>query len=177
MDGLLAEYGLDLDEVEVPSFDIPDGAHEFSIGDVFVKNGSKNSPDKSWIIIEYLVDDDGKRFSELYQLPVDATNKTEKEIKTLGRYKGRLLSLGIAESDVNTITREDLVGISGTFQLRTTKGTGGGEFQNIRNLRVNDSGANEFQASSEAPAVPKASAPKAAAKPATAVDNPFAKRD
>lgn len=193
--GLLDDYGLDLDEVEAPSWDIADGAYEFVIGDLFIKNGSNANPDKSWIIIEYLVGESGKRFSELYQLPVDAANPTDGELMTLGRYKSRVISFGFDESEVNNVDRDSVVGITGTFQLRTTKGKNGGLFQNIRNLKVTgtpDDGGNAFapaDAAEEAPAgsakttpaarktaaasaTPKAAAPKAP----TAVSNPFANR-
>lgn len=177
--GLLDEYGLDVSDIEVPSWDIEDGVYDFVVGDVFIKAGSTNRPDQSWIIIEYLVGEDGKRFSELYGLPEDASNPTESERKTLGRYKGRLLSLGISPEQVNSVGRDELVGIAGTFQLRTTAGKKGGTFQNIRNLRLADTGSNEFAAKAATPAA--AAAPKAKAAPAakttppTVKDNPFAK--
>jgi hypothetical protein len=182
--GLLDDYGLDLSEVEAPSWDIEDGTYEFVVGDIFVKEGSTNYPDKSWIIIEYLVGDSGKKTSELFQLPADAANPTDKELTTLGRYKARLISLGIAESEVNNVGAEELVGIEGVFTLRTTTGKDKKEYQNIRNLKVADAGENSFRApaeeaeAEEAPAPKKAPAARKAAAPAapTAVKNPFAQR-
>lgn len=182
---LLAEFGmdaLDLDQVEVPTYDIPDGPYEFTVGDLFIKKGSKNQPDKAWIILEYLVGEGGKRFSELWEVPKDIHNMTEDEVKRMGRYKGRLVSLGVDESRVNQVTRDEVVGITGTFQLRTTEGKGGRMYQNVRNLRVDSDGLNEFaqpesdpeEAASAAKTVKPRPAPKA--KAPTAVDNPFAKK-
>lgn len=162
MAGLLEEFEIDLSSVEAPdTYGRPaDDIYEFVVGDVYIQNGSKNHPEKSWIIFKYLLGDSGKEFSELFSLPNDPANPTEQEASRLGFYKQRLVSLGIAPEDVNTVGRDDLVGIRGTFELRTTKSARDGkEYQNIRNFKVSGSDG---------------SLPKAKAKPATAVDNPFA---
>src|SRR5690606_28238766 len=139
--GLLDDYGIAVDEYEAPGFEVPDGAYEFTVGDLFIKQGSTKNPDKSWIILEYTLDT-GKKYSELCELPADAANPTEKEKDRRGRYRQRLESLGIPAERLNSVGKEDVVGTTGTFQLRTSSGTKGGTFQNIRNFRITDAGDN-----------------------------------
>jgi hypothetical protein len=162
MAGLLEEYGIDVTNVEAPEYggNPADDIYEFTLGDVYIQEGSKNHPDKSWVIFKYLIGDQGKDYSELFSLPKDPTNPTDQEANRLGYYKQRLVSLGVAPEDVNSVGREDLVGTRGTFELRTTKGKDGKEYQNIRNFKVAGGDGS-------LPAAPKA-------KPATAVSNPFA---
>lgn len=165
MAGLIAEFGIDLDNVEVSEggYEKPkDDIYEWELGNVSLKQGSKANPNRSWIIFEYLLGDSGMKFSELFELPADASNPTEKEINRLGFYKQRLLSLGVAPEQVNTITADDLIGTRGTFELRTKKGNDGKDYQNIIGSTFKAAGAS----------APKAVASKE--KPATAVSNPFA---
>lgn len=190
MAGLLDEYQIDMDSVEAPSFDIEDDTYEFVLGDIYVRKGSKNHPEKSWVNIEYLCGAEGKTFTEWFILPEDPHNPTEDEKKKLGWYKVRMLSLGVHEDEINTFDRDDVVGISGVFTLATKNG-----FQNIKNLRVEDEPGmqaapakaapkakakaapapvvEEEEAEEEEVEAPKA-APKAKAKPAAVVANPFA---
>lgn len=170
MAGLLEEYGINPSEYDAPSFDIEDGTYEFTVGDLFIKAGSKKNPEKSWIILEYTLDN-GKKTSELWELPADMSNLTDAEQKRIGRYKQRLLSLGVADDQVDSANRDTVVGITGTFQLRTVNGAKGGTFQNVKNLRVDDTGENEYAGNTEAPAKAKATA-----KAPTAVNNPFGKK-
>ena len=159
MAGLIEEFGIDLSNVEAPEYGAPaDDIYEFTLASVSIQNGSKKNPDKSWIIFKYLLGDSGQSYSELFSLPADASNPTDAEINRLGYYKQRLVSLGVAPEDVNTVTEDELVGTTGTLELRTTKGRDGKDYQNIRNFKV-------ASAEAKAPATKKA---------ATAVDNPFA---
>ena len=159
MAGLIADYNIDMTEVKAPEFNAPaDDIYEFELADVSIKEGSKKQPDASWIIFKYLLGDGPQTYSQLYGLPRDPANPTDKEIQTLGYYKQHLLSLGVAEENINTVSADELVGTRGTFELRTTKGRDGNSYQNIRNLKV--AGGTEKAA--------------AKAKPATVVDNPFA---
>lgn len=146
MTGILEEYGLDVDAAEEFGFDVPDGEYDFVIGDVFVRVGSKNQPDKSWLIIDYLLGETGKKHGELFGLPEDSSAPTEKEKAAIGRYKSRLLSLGFEEGTLNEIGRDELVGITGHFTLLTAKG-----YQNIRNLAIADDGENQFSGAKEGP--------------------------
>lgn len=136
---LLSEFGVDLTEVEEPTYDLEDGIYEFEVGNAYVKNGSQAYPDRSWIIIEYIVGDTGVRKSELFELPKDPENITDSEMKKLGYYVQRLVSLGIDRDKVNNIEGEDLIGIRGTLTLYSQAGKGknaGKLFQNIKNVKT-----------------------------------------
>jgi hypothetical protein len=116
-----------------------DGIYEFTVGDVYVKQGSQAYPDRSWVIIEYLVGDEGKKQSELFELPADPDNLTDRERQKLGYYVQRMMDLGVAREAVNDVDREDLIGVGGTLQLYSTAGKGknaGRMFQNIKNVKV-----------------------------------------
>lgn len=158
MAGLIEEFDIDLTQIDAPEYGKPaDDIYEFVLGDVHLQEGSKNHPDKKWIVFKYMLGDTGQSFSELFALPADASNPTSAEIQRLGFYKQRLVTLGVEPDAVNSVGADDLIGAAGTLELRTVKGKDGKEYQNIRNLKM--AGA--------AKAAPKA-------KPATAVDNPFA---
>ncbi len=160
--GLLDEYEIDMTQVETPEYaDNPaDDIYEFTLGDVYLQEGSKNFPEKRWIIFKYLLGDNGLSKSELFGLPLDPSNPTPDEVKRLGFYKQRLASLGVAPEDMNTVTADELIGTTGTLELRTTVGKDKKEYQNIRSFKVAGGEAKP--------------APVAAKKPATVPDNPFA---
>jgi hypothetical protein len=161
--GLLDEYGIDTSEAETPSYDMEDGIYEFTVGDVYVKQGSQKYPDRSWVIIEYLVGDEGKKNSELFELPQDPENLTDRERQKLGYYVARLMDLGVDRDAVNDIDREDLIGLRGTLTLHSVAGKGpnaGKMFQNIKNVKI--------AKASEAPQPAQKKARQ------TAASNPFA---
>jgi hypothetical protein len=164
--GLLDDFGIDTNDIELPSFEVEDGIYEFEIGDVFVKNGSQNFPDRSWVIIEYILGDSGQKKSEMFELPADPGNMTDKERQKIGFYVARLIDLGVARDEVNTVDRDDLIGLQGTLQVysQTGKGANKGKlFQNIKNVKVSKGDT----------AAPVAKAAPAAR--ATSAANPFAK--
>jgi hypothetical protein len=167
--GLLDDFGIDTNDIELPSFEVEDGIYEFEIGDMFVKNGSQNYPDRSWVIIEYILGDTGQKKSEMFELPVDASNMTDKERQKIGFYVQRLMDLGVSRDAVNSVDRDDIIGLQGTLQVYSQTGKGknaGKQFQNIKSVKV-------AKASNEsAPAVEKKAAP---ATRATSAANPFAK--
>lgn len=161
--GLLDEYGIDTSEATTPSYEMQDGIYEFTVGDVYVKQGSQAFPDRSWVIVEYLVGDEGKKQSELFELPEDADNLTDRERQKLGFYVQRMIDLGIDRASINDVDRDDLIGLRGTLQLYSTAGKGknaGRMFQNIKNVKVSKTSA------APQPAQKKASQ--------TAASNPFA---
>jgi hypothetical protein len=161
--GLLDEYGIDTSEAETPSYDMEDGIYEFTVGDVYVKQGSQKYPDRAWVIIEYLVGDEGKKQSELFELPADPENLTDRERQKLGYYVARLMDLGVDRASVNDVDREDLIGLRGTLQLYSSAGKGanaGKMFQNIKNVKLTKT--------SEAPQPAQKKARQ------TAASNPFA---
>jgi hypothetical protein len=161
--GLLDDYGIDTSEAETPSYEMQDGIYEFTVGDIYVKQGSQAYPDRSWVIVEYLVGDEGKKQSELFELPVDPDNLTDRERQKLGYYVQRMMDLGVAREAVNDVDREDLIGLGGTLQLYSTAGKGknaGRMFQNIKNVKASKA------SSATQPAEKKARQ--------TAASNPFA---
>lgn len=174
MTGLLDEYAgkgvLDLDDVpDGPNYEVDDDWYDFEIGDVFLKEGTENKPDDSWLVIEYLLGDEGKKKSEWFALPKVPEDPTDAEKTKLSFWKTRLTSLGIAREDQNKVGRGDLVGLTGTLQVKTTKSKKDGKmYQNIYNVRV----AEVEEEVEEAPAkAPRRAAPAKAG----AVQNPFKK--
>lgn len=161
---LLTEFGIDATEIELPTYELEDGVYEFEVGNCYVKNGSQAYPDRSWIILEYIIDDTGVKKSELFELPKDPENMTDRELQKLGYWVSRCVDLGIPRERVNDIDGEDLVGIRGTLQLYSQAGKGknaGKMFQNIKNVKVTRSSSADPQPQ-----------PKTARK--TAAANPFA---
>lgn len=160
--GLLDEYEIDMTQVAEPEYGNKpaDDIYEFTLGDVYIQEGSKKQPEKRWIIFKYLLGEEGTDYSELFGLPLDPSNPTSAEVTRLGFYKQRLAALGVAPEDMNTVTSDELIGTTGTLELRTTKGKDGNEYQNIRNFKV---------AGVKDKAVPTTQ------KASTVVDNPFNK--
>ena len=161
--GLLDEYGIDTTEAETPSYDMQDGIYEFTVGDVYVKQGSQRFPDRSWVIVEYLVGDEGKKQSELFELPADPENLTDRERQKLGYYVARLMDLGVDRAAVNDVDRDDLIGLRGTLQLYSSAGKGanaGKMFQNVKNVKITKAS--------------EATQPAQKKGPQTAASNPFA---
>lgn len=174
--GLLDEYGVGLEDVEAASFDVPDNIYEFEVGDVYIQNGTDNFPDRVWLVIQYLLGDAGKSKTEWFQLPEDAQDQTTEEKQRLGFLKSRLLDLGLTEAEAADPDRDRLIGVVGTLQAftRTSKK---GTFQNIKNVKIDTDGINEFAESDEEEAeeeeapkpaarAPRTSTPKAPAKAA-----------
>jgi len=167
--GLLDDYEVDFDEVEAPSYEVPDNVYEFTVGEVWKREGTDNHPDKVWINIKYLLTDETDRartYTEWLEIPGHQPPFEEWEKQKLGYFKARLLALGVPEEDLNSVSNDDLVGIHGSFQLKTTTNKKG-SFQNIRNMRVDE----EDDEPAAAPVVVKATrtrkpaaAPKAAPK-------------
>ena len=162
--GLLDDYGIDSDTIpDGPNFDVADDIYEFEIGDVHIQNGTSKDPEQVSIVFDYLLGEEGKRKSEWFRLPKDASAPTDKELQSLSFYKTRLLSLGVPREEINAVGADDLIGRTGTLQVFTKNG-----YQNIKNVKV-----GEVEAA-PAPKVPAARG-KAAPVATTAVKNPFAK--
>lgn len=146
---LFDDYNVDLDDFEAPSYEISDGFYEFEVGDCVLREGTEKKPDAVWLIVTYLLGDTGLRKDEWFQLPDDPANPTDKEAMKMGFLKARLNDLGFSGS-LNTLQREQLIGIRGTLEVFTKNG-----YQNIRKVKA------------------EAAAAKAAPKK-SAVENPFA---
>lgn len=166
--GLLDEYEIDINDYEPQSYEDPeDGYYPFEIVDMFVREGTENKPDHRWMIIRYGVGDTGKTKDEWFRIPKDPSDPLNEEIKGIGWYRSRLESLGFDRETHSKVTRDDLIGLEGTFKLETRKG-----FQNIYNVKVGEQ-------ESPVPA-PKASAPsrppaRPAARTAPATRRPAAR--
>lgn len=176
MSGLFEEYGIDPDEIpDAPSYDIPDGVYRFEIGRTFTWESDEG--DRRAFVVEYLVDDEEGvtgTTSEWFNLPEDPGAPTEAEVKKLGFLKQRLISLGVPREELGTFEGEQLEGIEGTLQLRTTAGKGknkGKSFQNVRNVTVDEA---EAEAPEAPPTRVAAKVGRTTAAPA-AKKNPFAK--
>ena len=160
--GLLDDYGIDTSEAETPSYDMEDGIYEFTVGDVYVKQGSQKYPDRAWVIVEYLVGEEGKKQSELFELPADPENLTDRERQKLGYYVARLMDLGVDRAAVNDVDREDLIGLRGTLQLYSSAGKGanaGKMFQNIKNVKLTKTSGEHDQPAQKKPRQTAASNP------------------
>ena len=174
MTGLLEEYGVAVDLNEIadgPNYEVEDGIYEFEIGDVFVKEGTDKYPDRKWIVIEYLLggdDGEGKKKSDWFQLPEDAEAPTAPELVKLGFYKQRLRDLGIPAERLNKVGRDDLVGLTGSLSIKTTKSKKDGKmYQNVSNVRL--------MVTEDAPVAKAPAAAKKAPAKTGAAKNPFAK--
>lgn len=167
--GLLDEYGfgIDMDEIEAPSFDVPDDIYEFEVSDFYIQEGTDNHPDRVWLVIQYSLGANGKSKSEWFELPADASAPTDKELQRLGFYKNRLRDLGIEDSQMNTIGPDDLIGKTGTLQVFTKNG-----YQNIKGVKLSpEEGTNDF-AKEEAPAPRRTRAAKPVEAPVQEAEEP-----
>lgn len=136
--GLFDDFDIDMDDVEAATgfAKIPDDYYEWEISEALRQNGSKNKPDDTFFIIKYNLDEAGT-YWEWFTLAVDGDSQHTNAKRSLGYLKERLLALGVPASELNSIEPEDLEGITGTFQLVTTKGKDNKEYQNIRNFKAN----------------------------------------
>lgn len=137
--GLFDDYDIDMDEVkEAGGFDFKDGFYDFEISEALKQQGTKNDPDDTKFIIKYDFDEDGT-YWEWFTIAVDGDANHPKAKQSLGYLKARLLDLGIPASQLNELEPEDLEGIRGSLELRTTNGKGKNSaktYQNVRNVKV-----------------------------------------
>ena len=136
--GLFDDFDIDMDDVEAATgfAKIPDDYYEWEISEALRQNGSKNKPDDTFFIIKYNLDEAGT-YWEWFTLAVNGDSQHSNAKRSLRYLKERLLSLGVPASELNSIEPEDLEGITGTFQLVTTKGKDNKEYQNIQNFKAN----------------------------------------
>ena len=163
--GLFDDFDIDMDEVKAAGgFDFEDGHYEFEISEALIQNGTKNDPDDTKFIIKYDMDEAGT-YWEWFTIAVDGDSDHPKAKQSLGFLKNRLIDLGFQASALNDLDPEDLEGIVGTLELKTTSGKGknaGREYQNVRNVKV----AKDEEPEEEPKAAPKRTArSKAAAEP------------
>lgn len=194
--GLLADYGIDADEIPDISYDVPDGVYRFEVGNLV--SWEDGDTGRRALRFEFLLDDEegttGQK-SEWFGLPEDPDAPTDDEMQTLSRMKSRIKSLGVPADAVGSVGHDDLVGRTGTLQLISVAGKGrnkGKTYQNIRNVRPDDEWQDVGVVEQAAPtSKPKAKAaaedeeseaqPARAARPTTgkaaaAKKNPFANK-
>lgn len=162
MSGFFGSLGIDADDVKAQTgFKEPDdGLYEFEVSKAEIKEGTQKDPNAMGLIVAYLLDN-GETKSEYFPMPTDPDDDSQKAIRGLSQFKGRLLDLGFPDdgSVLSEVGPDDLIGITGGFRLVTQKGKNGGEFQNIRNVKVDE-------AEEEPAPKPKKKATKAKAQPA-----------
>ena len=133
---LFDDYNVNLDDFEAPSYEIADGFHQFEVGDCVLREGTEKKPEAVWLIVSYLLGDTGNRKDEWFQLPDDPSNPTDKEAQKMGYLKARLKDLGF-DGNLNTLQRDQLVGITGVLEVFTKNG-----YQNIRKVKADGIGAS-----------------------------------
>lgn len=184
--GLFDDFDIDMDEVKAAGgFDFEDGHYTFELSEALKQQGSKNNPDNTYLILKYdLNDGEAGTYWEWFTIAVDGDSEHPDAKRSLGYLKNRLLDLGIPASELNTIEPEDLEGIAGTLELKTTSGKGknsSNTYQNVRNVKVGAAEKPEEEPEQETTAATKQrvaakrAAREAAAKPAPA-RKPVAKR-
>lgn len=166
----LNEFATGADQIKpVDGFDrAADGTYEYEITKIGIHKGEKGQS----IFIDYRLDNGGSH-RDWFQLPKVYGQETDKERQALGRYLKRLIDLGVPVEQANTYDTDSMVGWRGVFDLLTTKGKDGKEYQNSRNFRAGGSVSAAQPAAAPAAAPAQAAAPAAAAGPAVAEANPF----
>lgn len=179
--GLLDDYGVDVDDIPASAgiSNPEDGIYEFQVDSFKLVEGSTAHPDWDFLVLTMTItNEDGKArsFAQWYHLPEDPARIKEAEKNTLSRMKKMLLDLGVAESQINSVEEEDLVGITGTFKLVSRKTNQGNVFQNINDLKVDEDApapkAPEPVKKPRATRKPRAAAPVEEPTPDTEVSLP-----
>lgn len=154
--GLFDDFDIDMDEVKAAGgFDFEDGHYDFEISEALTQNGTKNDPDDTKFIIKYdLNDGEAGTYWEWFTIAVDGDPTAKKAKDSLGFLKGRLQDLGFEAAALNDLDPDDLEGIVGTLELRTTSGKGKNSdrtFQNVRNVKVLTDEVDDAEDESEEP--------------------------
>jgi hypothetical protein len=134
---------LDMNKVANDPWSVIDGTYKMITKEVTA--GPTNKGDKRGITFQWeiLESDDpnmvGRKYNEWLEIPMpaDPNNLTEDESRKASRVKSRMLSLGVPEAQVNTVTTGELVGIEAIIRLATTS-KNGVDYQNIRDLKLSN---------------------------------------
>lgn len=144
MTGLFDSLGVNVEDLPETGFTNPkDGFYNFEITEVTKRQGTKKDPNVTKLTIEYDLDEDGKA-TEWFTLAQNG-EVTEKVLESLRFLRDRLVSLGVDPSTFDEDS-EDLIGIRGSLKLVTGKNG----FQNVRNVEVDNDGAEEPEEDTEA---------------------------
>lgn len=103
-----------------------DGVYEATVTDIYTMEGTKNYPERKWVLIDYTLDETGTTVSDWFQMPDDPANPTDKERQKLRYYVNRLGDLGVERNNINTVKMDDLIDLRVVVTLRTK-----GQYQNI----------------------------------------------
>jgi hypothetical protein len=135
---------LDMNKVANDPWSVKDGTYKMITKEVSA--GPTNKGDKMGLTFQWEVlesDDDpnmlGRKYTEWLEIPqpADTNNMTEEEARKASRVKSRVMSLGVPEAQVNSVTTGELVGIEAIIRLATTS-KNGNDYQNIRDLKLVD---------------------------------------
>jgi hypothetical protein len=164
----------DLDVASAPEIEsgIKPGAYNAKVLSVVMQEGSKNNPDKNFLVFEYESPQWPFSLSEYKEIPKgspgawdrtvsDAKGRTEFERNTsaMSYIKARLLSLGVPESRVNTVDPSELVGLNVIVKVKQN-----GEYSNITSVTVPQASGVTLPTGNTG-AAPVASAPAAGVNP------------
>jgi len=171
--GFLDDFGMNFDDVKEAGFDVPDGFYTFVTSGGRIQDGTSTDPDAVKFVIDYNLFDENDeavgQTGEWFTIAERDENGepvvTPKAKQSLGYLKTALINLGFKGGDLNGVDLDDLEGIRGTLQLKTTPGKKGGAFQNVRNVKLATPEAAKAAPARRAPAT----------QPTTAKKNPFAK--
>lgn len=133
---------LDMNTVANDPWSVNDGTYVMDLTECSAgptNKGDKKGMTFTWTVTES--DDDpamlGRKYTEWLQIPVpaDPNNLTPEESAQASRLKARILSLGVPEARVNSVTTGELLGTRAVIRLGTTS-KNGNDYQNIKDLKV-----------------------------------------
>lgn len=134
--------GLDVASASDNPFGVPDGTYYATVSAAGVKNSDKVG---DGLTIDYTIRDcedekyNGRKVSDWLTIPEpnDNGDLDEKGQMRLSFLKTRLSSLGIPESEMNTVDPEDLIGLEVVLILKTTT-KNDTDYQNIKKLTLDN---------------------------------------
>lgn len=108
--------GLDLESAKDNPWEVPAGMYDFTLTKVEKVKGKGDNESKNYLVLTFTVDDGeyaGKVVKDQKWIP-DRDDESSEAADAASYLKMRLLQLGIPESRVNSVSRDDLVGIEVT---------------------------------------------------------------
>ena len=157
--GLFDDFDMSEEDIKVNNFDIDDGVYHFVVAEAERQDGSAKNPDNTYFVIKLQLENEaGEAAGEKqswHTLAVDGD--TEHRIAKIGwsTLKQMLLNLGLKGSELQDFEGPEIVGKTGTLQLKTAPAKNGKDpYQNIRNVRV-DKDEPEAKPAKKAAAKPK----------------------
>ena len=134
--------GLDVASASDNPFGVPDGTYYATVTAAGVKNSDKVGDGLTFDFTIRDCDDEkynGRKISEWLTIPVpnDAGELNDKGQMQLSFLKGRLASLDVPESEMNTVDPEDLIGLEIVVILKTTS-KNGNDYQNIKKMTLDN---------------------------------------